>query len=103
MATEAAPPFVIGHKVSFSTTISAGVISAALGVNLPGPNYTTIFLSQSLQFQRPVAVGDTLTANLEVTAVDRRRLTLQTDCLNQNGETVATRTADVPLDPYPRE
>jgi acyl dehydratase len=47
--------------------------------------------------------GDTLTANLEVTGVDRRRLTLKTGCVNQNGDAVATGTADVLLAPYPRE
>src|SRR5207302_11143711 len=38
----------------------AGVISAALGMVLPGPG--AIYLSQTLKFLRPVYPGDTVTA-----------------------------------------
>ncbi|MCL6645816.1 MAG: MaoC family dehydratase [Dehalococcoidia bacterium] len=103
---EAAPPFVLGHRVSFSKTITdddirqtavvtgdtnplhlddayaqrtrfrqriahgvltSGVLSAAIGTQLGGPDYTVILLSMSLQFQRPVLPGDTVTATAEVT------------------------------------
>jgi 3-hydroxybutyryl-CoA dehydratase len=44
--------------------LSAGFISAALGTRLPGPG--TIYLSQSLRFNCPVHIGDTVTARVEV-------------------------------------
>ena len=61
--------------------LSAGLISAALGTKLPGPG--TIYLSQSLRFRAPVRPGDTVTATVEVTALDpeRKRATLKTTCL----------------------
>lgn len=81
--------------------LSAGFISAALGTKL-APNAVVVYLSQSLRFQRPVLIGDTVTANCEVTAVqpERRFVTVKTDCVNQSGEEVATGEALVLLDEY---
>ncbi|MGH7049479.1 MAG: MaoC family dehydratase [Acetobacteraceae bacterium] len=60
--------------------LSAGLISAALGTRLPGPG--TIYIGQTLRFRAPVRPGDTVTATVEVTALDaeRRRATLKTTC-----------------------
>lgn len=68
--------------------LSAGYVSAVLGMDLPGPG--AIYLSQQLRFTRPVKLGDTVTARVEVTAinVEKRRVTLATTCRNQAGETV---------------
>jgi len=68
--------------------LSAGFISAVLGMQLPGPG--TIYLSQSLKFVAPVKFGDTVTARAEVVErnVDRNRVTLKTICFNQDGKTV---------------
>ena len=68
--------------------LSAGLISAVLGMKLPGPG--SIYLSQSLKFTRPVRIGDTVTAQVSVAAVnaEKRRVTLTTICRNQDGETV---------------
>jgi 3-hydroxybutyryl-CoA dehydratase len=81
--------------------LSAGFISAALGTRL-APNAVVVYLSQSLRFQRPVAIGDTITANCEVTAVqpERRFVNVQTTCVNQAGEEVVTGEALVLLDEY---
>ena len=81
--------------------LSAGFISAALGTKL-APNAVVVYLSQQLRFQRPVKIGDTITANCEVTAVqpDRRFVTVKTDCVNQAGEEVVTGEAMVLLDEY---
>jgi phosphate acetyltransferase len=63
------------------------LISAVLGTELPGPG--TIFLSQSLDFQAPVGLGDTVTVRVEVTQKqDRGRLLLACTCLNQHGQMV---------------
>jgi 3-hydroxybutyryl-CoA dehydratase len=60
--------------------LSAGYISAVLGVDLPGPG--AIYLSQSLRFRRPVRIGDTVEARVTVAAIDadKARVTLETVC-----------------------
>lgn len=42
----------------------AGLISADLGTQLPGPG--TIYISQELNFKSPVYIEDTITASVEV-------------------------------------
>lgn len=66
--------------------LSAGLISAVLGTRLPGPG--TIYLSQSLRFTKPVRIGDTVTARVEVleVVVAKRRVRLATTVRNQNDE-----------------
>lgn len=60
--------------------LSAGYISAVLGTELPGPG--AIYVSQTLNFRRPVRIGDEVTAEVAVAAVDARsgRVTLRTTC-----------------------
>jgi 3-hydroxybutyryl-CoA dehydratase len=79
--------------------LSAGLISAALGIKL-APHATVVYLSQTLRFLRPVFPGDTITAKLEVTAVDTERsfVTCSTECVNQDGTSVLTGEATVLLD-----
>jgi 3-hydroxybutyryl-CoA dehydratase len=80
--------------------LSAGFISAALGTRL-APHACVVYLSQTLRFQRPVYIGDTVTARVEVTKIDpsRRFVTLTTTCANQDGEDLLTGEALVLLDP----
>jgi len=82
--------------------LSAGFISAALGTKL-APDSLVVYLSQLLRFRRPVSIGDTITADCEVTAVDeeKRTVTVRTDCVNQDGDVVVTGEASVLLDPLP--
>jgi len=67
---------------------TAGLISAVIGTELPGPG--AIYLSQSLKFVKPVKAGDTITTRVEVIEVvrERNRVRLQTVCVNQRGEDV---------------
>ncbi len=60
--------------------LSAGLISAVIGEQLPG--HGTIYLGQSLKFTAPVRPGDEVTATVTVTAIDpaKRRVTLETHC-----------------------
>jgi 3-hydroxybutyryl-CoA dehydratase len=68
--------------------IAAGLISATLANDLPGPG--TVYLSQTLQFKAPVYPGDTITTNIEVKTVrpDKPIATLSTVCRNQEGTVV---------------
>lgn len=79
--------------------LTAGLVSAVLGMRLPGPG--GIFLSQTLQFLKPVRFGDTITARAEVThwRAERRILTLRTTCSNQRGETVLDGEASLLVEP----
>jgi acyl dehydratase len=74
---------------------SGGLISAALAMQLPGPG--TVYLGQSLSFRQPVRVGDTLTVELTVIALEprRRRVTLDCTVVNQEGRKVVTGSAEV--------
>ena len=60
--------------------LTAGLISAVIGEQLPG--HGTVYLGQSLKFMAPVRPGDTVEAVVKVTAIDhgRRRVTLETHC-----------------------
>lgn len=82
--------------------LSAGFISAVLGTKL-APNAVVVYLGQQMRFRLPVGIGDTITAEAEVTGIDenRRIVTVRTDCLNQNGDAVLTGEATVLLDPLP--
>jgi 3-hydroxybutyryl-CoA dehydratase len=64
--------------------IAAGLISAALANDLPGPG--TVYLSQTLQFKAPVYPGDMITTIVEVKSVrpDKPIVTLATVCKNQD-------------------
>lgn len=75
--------------------LSAGYVSAVLGMELPGPG--AIYLAQSLKFTRPVKPGDTITARVEVIELiaARRRVRLATSCRNQLGEPVLEGEATV--------
>lgn len=78
--------------------LTAGLVSAVLGMKLPGPG--AIYLSQQMEFLKPVRIGDTITATAEVQAYnpDKRILTLRTTCTNQRGEQVLEGRAVVMMD-----
>jgi 3-hydroxybutyryl-CoA dehydratase len=84
IAAEASP---FGGRIAHGM-LTAGLISAVLGMKLPGPG--TIYLEQSLRFLRPVRIGDTVTASAEVLELvpAKRRVRLATTAANQAGETV---------------
>ena len=66
----------------------AGLISAVLGTQLPGPN--SIYLGQDLNFVAPVRIGDTVKVVVTVTDKrdEKRIIKLQTTAYNQRGEIV---------------
>jgi 3-hydroxybutyryl-CoA dehydratase len=71
----------------------AGLISAVIGTELGGP----IYLSQTLKFIKPVRIGETLTAFVEVIAVDEGKniVTLETRVTNEKGVKVIVGEASV--------
>jgi 3-hydroxybutyryl-CoA dehydratase len=94
---EAAAQSRFGERIAHGM-LSAGFISAVLGMRLPGTG--SIYLSQSLRFTKPVRIGDTVTARVEVVEVlaTKRRVRLATVCRNQEGETVVDGEAVVMVD-----
>ena len=78
---------LFGRRIAHGM-IAAGMISATLANDLPGPG--TVYLGQSLKFKQPVYPGDTITATVEVLTVrpDKPIVTLTTVCTNQDGDVV---------------
>ncbi len=74
--------------------LTAGLISAVIGEQLPG--HGTVYLGQTLKFMAPVRPGDMVTAEVEVVSIDyaKRRVTLDTRCL-VNGKPVLKGEATV--------
>lgn len=85
---------IFGHVVIHGMW-TAALISTLLGTQMPGPG--TIYLGQDLRFRRPVAPGDTITATVTVRekAADKRIVTLDTLCVNQDGKEVLSGQATV--------
>ena len=82
--------------------LSAGLISAVIGMQLPGPG--TIYLSQDVSFRAPVYIGDTITAVVTVQTLDpvKNRAELETICTNQKGQCVVKGKALV-MPPMPAD
>lgn len=67
--------------------LSAGYISAVIGMKLPGPG--CIYVSQTLNFRAPVRIGDEVVASARVTELlpEKKRVILSCDC-SVDGKTV---------------
>ena len=78
---------MFGERVAHGMLV-AGLISAVLGTDLPGPN--SIYLGQDLKFTAPVKIGDTVTVAVTVTEKrdDKKIIKLRTTAVNQRGEMV---------------
>ncbi len=70
--------------------LTASFFSTLVGMHIPG--FGAIYRSQTLEFLRPVHIGDTISAVFEVTAIDREANRIDIDCYlsNQRGEKVTT-------------
>lgn len=77
--------------------LTAGLISAVIGEQLPG--HGTVYLGQSLKFMAPVRPGDLVRAEVTVLSIDhaKRRVTLETHC--SVGKTVVLKGEAVVLAP----
>lgn len=68
--------------------LSASFFSALFGTKLPGEG--SIYVSQNLKFRKPVYIGDTVVATIEVTRVDleKRRVYFTTYCKVGNAKVI---------------
>ena len=91
---ESAKDSMFGQRIAHGM-LSAGFISAVLGMQLPGPG--AIYMGQELRFVKPVYIGDTTTATATVIEriEEKNRIRLETVVTNQRGETVITGVATV--------
>lgn len=73
----------------------AGLISKVLGMDFPGQG--TIYISQNSVFKRPVYVDTNVSVEVKVTQVipERRRLVLDTNVFNGDGELCVAGSATV--------
>jgi 3-hydroxybutyryl-CoA dehydratase len=94
MREEYAKKTLFGGRIAHGA-LSQAFLSAAMA-RLPG---LVIYISQSVQFLKPVRIGDTITANAEVIDVrkDKGIVTLKNACVNQNDEVVVEGEAVVRL------
>ena len=70
---------IFGGRIAHGM-LTAGLISAVIGEQLPG--HGTVYLGQSLKFLAPVRPDDMVLAEVEVKDIDhsRRRVTMETRC-----------------------
>jgi len=82
------------HKIVAHGMWTGSLFSTLLGTQLPGPG--TIYVNQSLNFRRPVGMGDTLTVSVTVKEKkDGSRVVLGCEATNQKGEVVIDGVAEV--------
>ncbi|MDP3341170.1 MaoC family dehydratase [Frigidibacter sp.] len=87
---------IFGGRIAHGM-LTAGLISAVIGEQLPG--HGTVYLGQTLKFMAPVRPGDMVYAEVKVVAIDhaKRRVTLETHCAV--GDTVVLKGEAVVLAP----
>lgn len=85
--TEFASGTAFGKTIAHGI-LSIGFISNVLGTQLPGPGSITVSLE--CDFKKPVYIGDTITATVEVIKKEetKNRVWLRVYCANQRGEIV---------------
>lgn len=83
----------IDEPTTFGNPIVPGMLTQCAGSRRhrqPAARAGGVYFSQTLKFLRPVKIGDTITARVEVveTVRDRNRVRLRTECANDAGELV---------------
>ncbi len=83
------------HKVVAHGMWSASLFSTVLGTQLPGPG--AVYVDQSLHFQRPVGLGDTITVTVRAVSKNPENHRVIFDCLatNQYNKEVVRGTAEI--------
>lgn len=83
------------HKIIAHGMWGASLLSTVLGTELPGPG--TIYLEQTLKFEHPVAIGDTIIVTVTVIEKIPEKNIIILNCIgtNQLGKTVISGHAHV--------
>lgn len=84
----AAKESIYGKQIAHGLLVG-GLLSNVIGMKLPGEG--TIYMEQDLRFKKPVYIGDTVTAWVEVMEIinsEKNILKLNTWVLNQDGDRV---------------
>lgn len=83
-----------GERIGHGMWLGA-LVSAAIATRLPGPG--SVYRGQTLQFKKPVLLGDTATVTLTVSDLKARVRLVKIHCEvhNQNGVLLATGEAEV--------
>lgn len=93
---EYAKKTMFGKRIAHGM-ISAGIISGAIGMGMPGQG--TTYLGQDLHFKKAVGIGDTITVKLTVKEIIPKSkfdiMKIDTVCVNQDGDIVVDGEAAV--------
>ena len=75
---------IFGERIVHGMLV-ASLFSGLIGMELPGEG--SIYLGQSLTFKAPVAIGEEVTASVEIIRIrdDKPIVTLQTVCVKSDG------------------
>ena len=78
---------IFGERIVHGMLV-ASLFSGLIGMKLPGEG--SIYLGQSLTFKAPVAIGEEVTASVEIIRIrdDKPIVTLRTVCVNSGGTVV---------------
>ena len=78
---------IFGERIVHGMLV-ASLFSGLIGMELPGEG--SIYLGQSLTFKAPVAIGEEVTASIEIIRIrdDKPIVTLRTVCVNSGGTVV---------------
>ena len=92
---EKAKEMLFGKRIAHGM-LTASFVSTVVAGQLPGPG--TIYLEQEARFLKPVFIGDTITARVEIAELlEKGRARLKTTVVNQAGELVVDGRALVKL------
>ena len=88
---------IFGQRVVHGILV-ASLFSGLIGMELPGRG--SIYLGQNLAFRAPVAIGEQVTASVEIIKIreDKPIVTLRTVCTNSAGEVAIEGEAVVKVD-----
>lgn len=87
---------IFGDRIVYGY-LTASLFSGIIGSLLPGPG--AIYLSQTLNFCKPIYHEELVTATCTITQIreDKPIITLETICKNENGEVAIEGTAVIKL------
>lgn len=101
MDEEFAAASMFGKRIAHGA-LSASLISAILGNDLPGPG--AIFVELNMRFRRPAFIDDEITARAEVAEINEKngRVKMKVSC-SVNGKTIIRGDAGVVVKKRPTE